>query len=69
MKLYYVIPSNDKGSFGADRIIRLTEAKKCACDLYNEMKDEGHNFRVDVFLGNEDNYFGHLDPVYTIKEN
>lgn len=67
--LYYVIPSDDKGSYAWTKTIDERTAEKLARKYYREEKDQaGSNYRVDVFTGNDSEPYTHLDPIYTKKQ-
>ncbi len=67
-KVYYIIPTNDKGDFTWDKVTSKNEAVSLAKHLFNEQADKSFNFQVNVFVGDNQSPFTHFDPVFTVKE-
>jgi hypothetical protein len=66
--LYYIIPSDDNGDYAWVKTREKRTAIKVAKNTYREDKEEaGSNYQVNVFTGNADEPFTHLDPIFTKK--
>ena len=70
-KIYYTIPSNSKGNLPSATFTRKAEAIQDAKREYRELAKYGYSdgsLRVDVFVGNEEDYDASVDAIFTIED-